>query len=298
MQVRRIAGKIRSYPGDIGMIVPVRAVFLAAIYLTGCQPTSKAESIPAVAGSPLARAREDNTIGSFRPAQYGADLAQIGYAQANDCKSMLPLWVYSEVAPPVSPAVMAHQILKDVPVGTPTQEIEHAADLFCLDRTFMMAVAQIESDFNPKNRTGKYVGLFQLGPEEFRSYGIGSITDARDNAIAAAWKFINEGFMFERDALKRPSPSDLYLIHQQGWQGAAEHVGHPERIAWKSMCATDEGKQRGDTWCKRAIWENTLPAIKHRFDSVEKLTSGDFVAMWRNRVNDLYQHFALNQRRG
>jgi len=27
------------------------------------------------------------------------------------------------------------------------------------------------------------------------------------------------------------------------------------------MCATDEGKEKGEKWCKRAIWENTLPEV-------------------------------------
>ena len=28
------------------------------------------------------------------------------------------------------------------------------------------------------------------------------------------------------------------------------------------MCATNEGRQKGEKWCKRAIWQNTLPTIK------------------------------------
>jgi hypothetical protein len=39
---------------------------------------------------------------------------------------------------------------------------------------------------------------------------------------------------------------------KRGTQGAEEHVNHPDSIAWKSMCATDEGKQKGEKWCKRA----------------------------------------------
>jgi hypothetical protein len=83
------------------------------------------------------------------------------------------------------------------------------------------------------------------------------------------------------------------LIHQQGWQGAAEHVSHPKRIAWRSMCATDEGKEKGERWCKRAIWGNTLPAIKQIWKSVDKLTSGAFVGMWQQRVADLYSHYSV-----
>ena len=44
---------------------------------------------------------------------------------------------------------------------------------------------------------------------------------------------------------KKPTFSDLYLIHQQGWEGAAEHISHRQRIAWKSMCATQEGSAKG-----------------------------------------------------
>ena len=106
----------------------------------------------------------------------------------------------------------------------------------------MKAVAKIESDFNPKQRTGSYIGLFQLSNYEFKEYGSGDIRDARDNSIAAAYKFGAEALLFEVTTGKKPTFSDLYLIHQQGWQGAAEHVSHPERIAWKSMCATDEGQ--------------------------------------------------------
>ena len=98
--------------------------------------------------------------------------------------------------------------------------------------------------------------------------------------------------LFESDTHKKPTFSDLYLIHQQGWQGAAEHVNQPDRIAWKSMCATNEGRQKGEKWCKRAIWQNTLPTIKHVWKSVDKLTSGAFVDMWLERVDRLYARYA------
>jgi hypothetical protein len=157
----------------------------------------------------------------------------------------------------------------------------------------MKAVAKIESGFNPKQRTGSYIGLFQLSNYEFNEYGSGKITDPRDNAVAGAYKFATEALLFEFETGKKPTFSDLYLIHQQGWQGAAEHVSHPKRIAWKSMCATDEGKEKGKRWCKRAIWGNTLPAIKHIWKSVDKLTSGVFVSMWQERVDNLYSRYSV-----
>ena len=156
----------------------------------------------------------------------------------------------------------------------------------------MRTVAKIESDFNPRQRTGSYVGLFQLSKGEFTKYGSGEITSPRDNAIAAAYKFATEAALFELDTGKKPTFSDLYLIHQQGWRGAAEHVSQPDRIAWKSMCATEEGREKGEKWCKRAIWLNTLPTIKRIWQSVEKLTSGAFIEMWRERVESLYALYA------
>jgi chromosome condensin MukBEF MukE localization factor len=59
------------------------------------------------------------------------------------------------------------------------------------------------------------------------------------------------------------------------------------------MCATDEGHDKGERWCKRAIWGNTLPAIKHIWKSVDKLTSGAFVRMWQQRVDDLYSRYSV-----
>ena len=186
--------------------------------------------------------------------------------------SYLADYVYSEVPPDKKPADTLRDSLKDVPVGTPVEEIKRASDAFGLDFNFMKAVAKIESDFDPKQRTGSYVGLFQLSNYEFAKYGSGDILNARDNAIAAAYKFSTAATLFELNTHKKVTISDLYLIHQQGTQGAEEHVNHPDSIAWKSMCATDEGKQKGEKWCKRAIWGNTLPEIKHVWKTVDNLT--------------------------
>lgn len=200
-------------------------------------------------------------------------------------------YAYSETPPDKSPAKIVLASLEGVPEGTPMQEIKHASDAFGIDYNFMRSVAKIESDFDPKNRTGKYIGLFQLSDYEFNKYGTGTITDARDNAIAAAYKFATAAKLFEIETHKEATPEYLYLIHQQGEQGAAQHVSHPERVAWESMCATDEGRQKGEGWCKKAIWGNTLPTVKKTAGSVEKLLSGDFVQMWSERVKHFLAMF-------
>jgi hypothetical protein len=205
---------------------------------------------------------------------------------------VITYYAYSEVPPDTPPADTVLKSLKGVPAGTPIEEIKRASDAFGLDFNFMTAVAKIESDFDPKQRTGSYIGLFQLSSTEFRNYGSGDILNARDNAIAAAYKFTTEAILFELSTHKKPTLSDIYLIHQQGVQGAAEHVSHPDWIAWKSMCATDEGREKGEKWCKRAIWANTLPEIKHVWKSVDNLTSGAFVKMWQDQVHRFYTRFS------
>ena len=155
-------------------------------------------------------------------------------------------YVWSELPPAEKPAAIVLSSLKDTPVGTPVEEIKRASDAFGLDFNFMKAVAKIESGFDPKQRTGSYIGLFQLSEYEFNKFGSGQIRDPRDNAVAAAYKVITEGILFEWVTHKKPTLSDLYLIHQQGWEGAAEHISQPDRIAWKSMCATSEGREKGE----------------------------------------------------
>jgi hypothetical protein len=206
--------------------------------------------------------------------------------------SYLADYAYSEVPPGENPAEIVLESLQDIPVGTPIDEIKLASDAFGLDFTFMKAVARIESDFDPKQRTGSYIGLFQLSKYEFAMFGSGDITSPRDNAVAAAYKFATAAILFEIDTHIKPTLFDLYLIHQQGWQGAAEHISHPERIAWQSMCATDEGHEKGEKWCKRAIWQNTLPDIKRIWKSVENLSSGAFTDMWRQRLALFYSRYS------
>ena len=85
------------------------------------------------------------------------------------------------------------------------------------------------------------------------------------------------------------------MVHQQGIQGAIEHYTHPERVAWQSMCATDEGMLKGEQWCRKCIWGNLLPEWKHAFGSVEKIQSGDFVSLWTARIDHFANSFSVAQ---
>src|SRR5580704_2316182 len=65
-------------------------------------------------------------------------------------------YVWSELPPAEKPAAIVLRSFKDIPVGTPVEEIKRASDAFGLDFTFMKAVAKVESGFDPKQRTGSY----------------------------------------------------------------------------------------------------------------------------------------------
>jgi hypothetical protein len=206
--------------------------------------------------------------------------------------SWLAYYAYSELPPETKPADTVLDALKDIPPGTPVEEIRRVADILGLDFTFMKAIAKIESNFNPKARTGSYIGLFQLSKYEFAKHGSGDILVSRDNTVAAALKMSTEAVLFEMFNRRKPTLNDLYLIHQQGIGGATEHLSRPNRLAWRSMCATDEGKQKGEKWCKRAIWGNTLPALKKAWKNVNKVTSAAFVEMWQQRVSQFYARYS------
>jgi hypothetical protein len=258
-------------PKPIG---PANPIVLASL---GLIPVAPADLAPAAPAAPDLPAAPDARAAAAPPKQ---DFHFLAY------------YAFSEVPPPEKPADTVLNAFKDIPVGTPIEEIRRVAESFGLDFGYMKAVAKIESDFDPKQRTGSYIGLYQLSKYEFNRYGDGDILNARDNAVAAAYKILVEAELFELRTHKKPTLSDLYLIHQQGIQGAEEHVSHPDRVAWESMCATSEGQQRGEKWCKRAIWGNTLPEIKKVWKSVDNLTSGAFVSMWEQRVAEFYARYS------
>jgi hypothetical protein len=174
-------------------------------------------------------------------------------------------------------------------------EIRDAASLYGLDLAMMMSIAKVESNFNPRARTGSYKGLFQLSDYEFKKYGDGSIWDPRDNARAAAHMFLVQAEKFRWALGHYPDYAERYMVHQQGIQGAIEHYTHPERVAWQSMCATDEGLLKGEPWCRKCIWRNLAPEWKRTFGKVEKISSGDFIGLWTARIDHLATRFSVAQ---
>jgi hypothetical protein len=186
-----------------------------------------------------------------------------------------------------TPVPLPDEINSDrVPHNNIRAEIEQAAMLFDVDVRMMKAFAEIESGYNPKATTGKYKCLFQLSDWEFAKYWHGDIYDIRDCSIAAARKVATEAAQFEKDVGRKATAAEIYCIHQQGYQGCAFHYAAPHQLAWKNMYLTGEGQEKGEAWARKAIWGNVPSDLKNKIEGgVEALTSGQFIALWTERVD-------------
>lgn len=159
-----------------------------------------------------------------------------------------------------------------------------AAQRYGIDPNVMRGIARIESSGNPRAQTGSYSGLFQLSQSEFRrGGGRGDIYDPAENAMAGARVLRGHQTEFEKTFKRPASPAELYMIHQQGWGGFNAHMQNPDRPAWENMASTREGRSRGDTWARRAISLNTLPAERRQYG--DNITSRQFMDMWTARVS-------------
>jgi hypothetical protein len=161
--------------------------------------------------------------------------------------------------------------------------IDDAASDNGIDADYLRRTMQIESGGNPRAVTGSYKGLFQLSNSEFNKYGGGNIFNPIDNAGAAARKTAAETANFQDKYGRGPTPTELYMIHQQGAAGFAAHTANPDAPAWENMASTGEGKQKGDGWARQAIWGNIPDQYKAQFGNVNNVTSRDFMNMWRNQ---------------
>ena len=175
-----------------------------------------------------------------------------------------------------------------MPLPTTDDYIEKTAQEYGLDPSYMRRIMSIESSGNPNARTGSYKGLFQLSEPEFKRWGgTGNIYDPIANSKAMAAKVRGETNYFKEKYGRQPSPTELYLIHQQGEGGFDAHLNNPNQPAWQSMLSTGEGKQKGEVWAKKAIWGNIPNDIKKQYGSVDNVTSQDFMNIWKHKVEGM-----------
>lgn len=98
--------------------------------------------------------------------------------------------------------------------------IREAAREGGIDVNTMRAIASIESGMNPgsnrNNRHTQYKGLYQIGHNEWATFGRGDIYNAHDNAMAAARMLRAHRAAFRARFGRDPTDRELYMIHQQG----------------------------------------------------------------------------------
>lgn len=117
---------------------------------------------------------------------------------------------------------------------------------------------QIESGGNPNAVTGSYRGIFQMGPDEIARYGGSGYNEGvrllEDRAAS-----------LQRSLGRPPTPTEVYMAHQQGPAGVLAHLSNPDAPAWQNMYSTGEGQRRGANWAKRAIWGNVPDDLKRQY---------------------------------
>jgi hypothetical protein len=172
--------------------------------------------------------------------------------------------------------------------------INSAAKSSGIDPDLLARIVRIESGNDPYARTGSYHGLLQLSRPEFQRFNpAGDIYDPAANLNAGAAKLAQEVATFRQNYGRDPTPTDIYMTHQQGQGGYAAHTANPEGAAWRNMASTGEGQQKGDYWARKAIWGNIpdptpggpIVGTKAQFPGgVDTVTSKDFFNLWRNKV--------------
>jgi Transglycosylase SLT domain len=185
-------------------------------------------------------------------------------------------------------AAVAKDYRPSTPRFSPELEaaIEKASERHGVPVSTLRAFAVIESSGNPKVSTGSYHGVYQLSHSEFRKYGgRGNIFDVEENTDVAARKLRSESDAFARQYDREPTANELYMIHQQGVEGAARHMANPDAPAWRNMHQTGEGRQKGPAWARLAIWGNVPTDQRAQFrGGVNNITSRQFMELWERKM--------------
>jgi hypothetical protein len=111
--------------------------------------------------------------------------------------------------------------------------ISSASEKYGIDPKSMMAIAKLESSFNPKakNPRSSAGGLFQFIDSTAKGYGLDDRFDAAKASDAAARLARDNSNAFNKRFGRSPSAGELYLMHQQGSGGALRLLSNPNKRA-------------------------------------------------------------------
>jgi hypothetical protein len=143
-----------------------------------------------------------------------------------------------------------------------------------LPNNFLETMSMLESSGGTNMGTGeKYIGMFQIGPEVARDFGVtpDQLRDPRVNAQVAA-KLAGRNARQLRELLGRePQPWELYLAHQQGIGGASALLRTPEANVVDALAAAYGGNRAR---AEQAVVQN---------GGNPNMTAGQFAALWARK---------------
>lgn len=138
---------------------------------------------------------------------------------------------------------------------------------------------QIESGFKPGQQTGSYKGYGQWSNDEMKRHGITDPNDLGQTQAALKADIQTRAAKLQKDGLP-VTPSNVYLMHQQGEAGLEAHLRNPQGAAWQNIAQY----YKSPAIAKQAVWGNMTPEMKRQFPGgVDSVTSGDFTRLWEAR---------------
>lgn len=219
-------------------------------------------------------------------------------AELDVARQFAPFWSAVKSLPPQEAARAMADISRGVVPALPVRladrgiqgKIEAEATRMGVAPQTAVAMAAIESRGNPNavSPSGLHHGIFQLSDDEFaQGGGVGSKFDADQNIKAGIASIKAKSETFAKEFGRAPTATEMYMMHQQGEAGARAHMANPDLPAWQNMLSTGEGKKKGEGWAKAAIWGNLPPSAQEKFQSVENVTSRDFMGVWQQKVQGI-----------
>ncbi len=146
-----------------------------------------------------------------------------------------------------------------------------------LPPNYMETVSMLESSGGTNTGDGKYVGVFQIGPEVAADFGVTpeQLKDPRINSQVAA-KLAGRNAAALRGALGREVQGwEVYLAHQQGAGGALALLRNPQMKALDALAQAYGGDRMQ---AQQAIIRN---------GGNTNMTAGEFAALWQQKFSGI-----------
>lgn len=151
--------------------------------------------------------------------------------------------------------------------------ITDAADKYGVPVEALMAIASIESGFNPlaKNSRSSAAGLFQFVERTAKGMGLTDPYDPVASADAAARMAATNIKSLRKTLGREPTTGELYLAHQQGLSGARALLANPNESALTALTRVYGGRK-----------DRAMAALVQNGGNVS-MTAGEFAGKWTSK---------------